>query len=329
MAGVLSLLGIVKDATVFINFEDEENKETITIPEDNTWASGVLPVFSGDEPIQGEVHCKIRPKRLEHTGITIEFIGEVDLIYDRGHHHEFTNQVLSISEPGVISGEHDFKFYFDNDDKQYDSYYGLNARLRYYIKFTITRTFAPDIIGIQELWIRNYSEVPDLNPPIKMEVGIEDCLHIEFEYFRSRYNLRDIVVGKVFFLLTRIQIRFMEVSLVRKESTGSGHNIYNETETLTKYEIMEGAPVKGEIVPIRLPLSAFDLTPTYKEVHNRFSVRYFLNLVLVDEEERRYFKQSEIDLFRLSPNGMNYINETKNGKKVRTNRRRIRRLKKT
>jgi hypothetical protein len=26
-------------------------------------------------------------------------------------------------------------------------------------------------------------------------------------------------------------------------------------------------------------------------VFNKFSVRYFLNLVLVDEEDRRYFKQ--------------------------------------
>ena len=34
-----------------------------------------------------------------------------------------------------------------------------------------------------------------------MEVGIEDCLHIEFEYNRSRYHLRDCVVGKIYFLL--------------------------------------------------------------------------------------------------------------------------------
>jgi len=31
--------------------------------------------------------------------------------------------------------------------------------------------------------------------------------------------------------------------------------------------------------------------PTFKDVNKKFSVRYFLNLVLVDEEERRYLKQ--------------------------------------
>ncbi len=48
----------------------------------------------------------------------------------------------------------------------------------------------------------------------------------------------------------------------------------------------------------RLYLSPYDLTPTYSNVHNKFSVKYFLNLVLVDEEDRRYFKQQEIQLFR-------------------------------
>lgn len=36
-----------------------------------------------------------------------------------------------------------------------------------------------------------------------MEVGIEDCLHIEFEYNKSKYHLKDVVVGKIYFLLVR------------------------------------------------------------------------------------------------------------------------------
>jgi len=37
----------------------------------------------------------------------------------------------------------------------------------------------------------------------QMEVGIEDCLHIEFEYDKSKYHLKDTVVGKIYFLLAR------------------------------------------------------------------------------------------------------------------------------
>eukprot|EP00050_Salpingoeca_kvevrii_P011922 m.18951 g.18951 ORF g.18951 m.18951 type:complete len:151 (-) comp3709_c0_seq1:187-639(-) len=131
-----------------------------------------------------------------------------------------------------------------------------------------------------------------------MEVGIEDCLHIEFEYNRSKYHLKDVIVGKIYFLLVRIKIKHMELAIIKRESTGTPPNVYHESETVTKYEIMDGAPVRGESIPIRLFLSGFDLTPTFRDVNKKFSVRYYLNLVLVDEEDRRYFKQQEITLWR-------------------------------
>lgn len=53
-----------------------------------------------------------------------------------------------------------------------------------------------------------------------------------------------------------------------------------------------------KITEHRLFLTPYDITPTYKNVANRFSVKYYLNLVLVDEEDRRYFKQQEITMFR-------------------------------
>jgi len=101
----------------------------------------------------------------------------------------------------------------------------------------------------------------------------------------------------------------MELSVIRRETTGSPPNQYNESETITKFEIMDGAPVRGkfltvhlscschsrwlegETIPIRLFLGGFDLTPTFRDVNKKFSTRYYLNLVLIDEENRRYFKQ--------------------------------------
>lgn len=105
----------------------------------------------------------------------------------------------------------------------------------------------------------------------------------------------------------------MELSIIRRETTGAPPNQYNESETITKFEIMDGAPVRGEFllfppsisvvdaiitrllsgetIPIRLFLGGFDLTPTFRDVNKKFSTRYYLNLVLIDEENRRYFKQ--------------------------------------
>jgi vacuolar protein sorting-associated protein 26 len=133
----------------------------------------------------------------------------------------------------------------------------------------------------------------------------------------------------------------MELSIIRRETTGAPPNQYNESETITKFEvrpqrrllglvqtkaspvqlaltpslartallalsfldlvpfalhllaqIMDGAPVRGETIPIRLFLGGFELTPTFRDVNKKFSARYYLNLVLIDEENRRYFKQN-------------------------------------
>lgn len=78
-----------------------------------------------------------------------------------------------------------------------------------------------------------------------------------------------------------------------------GPSTFNENETIAKYEIMDGAPVRGESIPIRVFLAGYDLTPTMRDVNKRFSVRYFLNLVLMDEEDRRYFKQQVSSSFNL------------------------------
>jgi hypothetical protein len=63
----------------------------------------------------------------------------------------------------------------------------------------------------------------------------------------SRYHLKDVIVGKIYFLLVRIKIKHMELSIIRRETTGAPPNQYNESETITKFEIMDGAPVRGTI----------------------------------------------------------------------------------
>ena len=72
--------------------------------------------------------------------------------------------------------------------------------------------------------------------------------------------MQDVVLGKIYFLLVRIKIKHMEVEIRRRETTGAGASLYNESETLAKFEIMDGAPVRGaccslDALPPAPPLS--------------------------------------------------------------------------
>lgn len=132
--------------------------------------------------------------------------------------------------------------------------------------------------------------------PIKLDIGIENCLHIEFEYAKTQYNLKDVIVGRIYFLLTRLKIKHMELSLITRESSGMKQNNVIIDTTSIRFEIMDGSPVKGETIPIRLFLGGYDLIPNMS--CNYFNVKNYLSLVIIDEDGRRYFKQSEIVLYR-------------------------------
>lgn len=55
----------------------------------------------------------------------------------------------------------------------------------YFIRVSVARRIA-DVTKEKDIWVHSYRMPPDSNNSIKMEVGIEDCLHIEFEYNKSK-----------------------------------------------------------------------------------------------------------------------------------------------
>lgn len=260
-----------------------------------------LPLFTELETVGGRITIAVKDgKFVQHRGIKVEFVGTIDMLYDRENSQEFTSLVRQLDDPGTLRGQARYTFQFTNVEKSFDTYEGINVQLRYFLRVTVLRAqYTPDVFKEVDIGVQHCVEENQVSTPIRMEVGIEDALHIEFEYNKSKFHLRDVVIGKIYFLLVRINIKRMEVEIRKRESAGSGANVYNETDTVMKFEVMDGAPVRGESIPVRMFLSACKaLTPTYRSVNNKFSVKYYLNLVLVDEDDRRYFKQSEITIWR-------------------------------
>ncbi|CAL5405433.1 unnamed protein product [Camellia sinensis] len=293
------LIGAFKPAcNISITFSDGKTRKKVPMKKENG-QTVMIPLFQSQENIAGKISIEpVQGKKVEHNGIKIELLGQIEIYFDRGNFYDFTSLVRELDVPGEIYERKTYPFEFSTVEMPYETYNGVNVRLRYILKVTISRGYAGSIVEYQDFVVRNYGPPPSINNSIKMEVGIEDCLHIEFEYNNSKYHLKDVIIGKIYFLLIRIKIKNMDLEIRRRESTGSGANTHVETETLAKFELMDGAPVRGESIPIRLFLSPYELTPTHRNINNKFSVKYYLNLVLVDEEDRRYFKQQEITIYR-------------------------------
>lgn len=237
---------------------------------------------------------------------------------------QFLTLSYDLCPPGDLQHTKTFQFSFKDINKQYESYRGKNVDVTYAVKVTMIRKSA-DISKMKRLWVYLYNDLSKniidangstgnvtedseeqnrgkndkadvVSKPVKLDIGIENCLHIEFEYSKSQFTLKDVVVGRIYFLLSRLKIKHMELSLITRESSGLHTGNTLTDTTAVRYEIMDGSPVKGETIPIRLFLGGYNLTPTMS--NNQFNVKNYLSLVIIDEDGRRYFKQSEIILYR-------------------------------
>ena len=105
-----------------------------------------LFVYSGNDPIKGSVIISPQnSKKIDHKGIKIELIGQIgkkfatiflsqsinkELFYDRGNHFEFTSLLVELAPSGDLTESKTYNFEFTTLDKQFESYNGVNVKLR-------------------------------------------------------------------------------------------------------------------------------------------------------------------------------------------------------
>ena len=154
-------------------------------------------IYNSTEAVSGTVEVATpQGKKIEHQGIKIELIGQIELINDRlATPTKISTIVKLLDNAGTLASSKSFPFEF-SAEKPFETYSGLNVRLRYFLKVTVTRKYnnycreqdisvevpqdsdAPAGAASMSHLVNNAA----LSNPIKMEVGIEECLHIEFEY---------------------------------------------------------------------------------------------------------------------------------------------------
>ena len=143
--------------------------------------------------------------------------------------------------------------------------------------------------------------------PITMNVGIKDLLSILIEFEHINYSIHGTLKGFVTFGKVNLLLTKMEVQLLKKETIFmDAASKKAKPKIVATFELIDGGPNKNETIPFRFFLEPYNLTPSYPDVSGNFSVRYYLNLIMKDQKNNKYFKQKEIFLYRL------YLKNNKN-----------------
>ena len=78
--------------------------------------------------------------------------------------------------------------------------------------------------------------------------------------FLSRYHLKDVIVGKIYFLLVRIKIKHMELAIIKRETTGTGRSfivIYYDLDRFAYFNSIANTAVGRQVVRYTVGVPAY------------------------------------------------------------------------
>ena len=74
-------------------------------------------------------------------GIRVELVGIIENALDKNHNSIFTQLVRDLEPPGSLTDNMTYEFAFNRVEKQFETYNGINVRVRYFINVVINRNY--------------------------------------------------------------------------------------------------------------------------------------------------------------------------------------------
>ena len=230
-----------------------------------------------------------------HRGIDFEFASEFT---PKGHKLTRLNQINErLVEGGSIIGSMEFKLPTMTIGARQQTYHGGSFSVRLWIRVNVKKTFG-SVDFTQE--IPSYQIVPTIKgiDPFCVRVAVAENIRIDLMIQRRKFELSDVICGAAHFLLVALKIKAFTVQLMAQEMTEINGKTKKFKNICATWEITDGAPVKGEIIPFRLYLAPLNLTPSSSNPENGYSVTHFLHFMLVTMSGEKYFKSLQIHLFK-------------------------------
>ena len=262
-------------------------------------------IYTSQEPITA--HITLTPVEIasfDHLGVELCLIGEI-LNFDTKCASYFLSKRIELLKEGTLCKPTTFTHAFRGVDFVYESYNGEHFSVMYYIQLKITRKVFNSVKVYNKYFIvQHVQDAPLIVGNCRMEIGMSDKLHMEYELFENKFHLNDVITGRLFFKEVLTMIRNIEIVLLRKEKVRTLTSCDKDDEMMNfDYcvvgisEACDGQPMEGNVIPFRMYLKGRGLSPTVKR-GEVFSVNYYVKIQVVLENEKVLYKNQEVVLWR-------------------------------
>lgn len=258
-------------------------------------------LFTSDDSVTGKLEITPPPgKSISHKGIMLQIVAE----YRRHEGSSLSNFMvknMELTPAGELKSPLKVDFKFEDIKYPCPSFYGKALDCVYYLQVVVSHK-------LLDFKVQEPFDCVFLKPktaPVKYNENylIDNLFHVEIVFSNSKYSCRECILGAAYFVMVQLRIVQMSLTIFRTERyQGEAYYIEDKTE-LKSFEILDGAPVRGDHIPIRLFLGDLDIWP-YNEFENaRIFVNYFIRLTLTDENGKKYHKKLKINFDRTKPEG--------------------------
>ena len=248
-----------------------------------------VPVFVYGDVVKGKMSITLDSAPLRHNGITISLKG----VYqkgDRSSRDQFFDKSLELLPPGVLQQSLKCPYTFGRVSIPYGTYIGGILNIEYFIECRIG-----EITTEKRLYF--VRPVPVIEKPLTKSIGIRNVIHFDVVFQSLCVDARKCFLGALCMSLSKIRMVHMNLELCRIERLFEDgictHT--SEMEKLMTFEVMDGAPVRGTVIPMRIFVGGCKLWPSPKEHGAKVTCEYFFQIRGIDETDRSYKKKFPID----------------------------------
>ena len=247
------------------------------------------PVFIHGDILKGKLAITPKGSTFEHRGVRVSLKG-VYQDSDGAVLDTFFVKTLELLPPGVLSQALKCPYSFGRVALPFPTYIGKLMRIIYFVECE-----AGDVVARKRFYILRTSDIPEHS--LKKSAGIENLIHLDIVIRSTVVDARQCFIGALYMTLSRIRMVKMNIELHRIEKVWYEGvcTLAGDDERLLKFEVMDGAPVRGTMIPMRIFLGGLKCWPSPKEPGCRITCEYFLKLRGVDEMGNSYVKKIPVE----------------------------------
>ncbi|EAX88807.1 hypothetical protein TVAG_181550 [Trichomonas vaginalis G3] len=251
-------------------------------------------IFNCGDSFDLKVKITSKNGSFSHKGIFFEF--STDFIGENGKPVHLEQPVSTQLVPsGSFTGSMECQLPQITIPNKIQTYHGKLFAIKHILKFVAKKSFS-SIEYQEEIKAYNYTPCVTKLQPLCVRVAVTENLRIDLIINRRKFELRDVIFGAAHFLLVALKITKFEIQLIAQEISERDGKPQKCKNVVHSWQVTDGAPVKGEMIPFRLFLSPLNLSPSCVDQVNGFSVSHFLHFIIYTTGRQKYFKSLQIKL---------------------------------